>query len=132
MMAVSRDSMERTVMTVPAELRQVRVVRLVVAGTLSLHPIGSSLVDDLCSAVDEACTLVLGQQDTPGRLTLTLKCHPDRIEADISGTFDGGPIRPDEIVRDAEAMLRIFVDRSEIDLDHHRVRFTRALGADSS
>lgn len=122
-----QGEVERTDLTVPAELRQVRVLRLVVAGTLSLLDVGTDVVEDIRSAVDEACGLVLGKQGAPGWLTLTLLSGAGKVSAEVCGTFSQLPDREPEATQLAESMLRLFVDSCEIDLEHHRVTFERPL-----
>lgn len=118
-------ALEQTDVLVPAELRQVRVLRLVVAGTLSMHGFGVDVIDDVRSAVDESCALVLGDGGAPGRLCLTLHCAPTGVSAVIQGDFEMSPDRApaDDLL--SERVLKPFVDRYEVDLARHRVTFDR-------
>ena len=120
-------TVERIEVSVPAELRQVRVLRLVVAGTLSIHDFGVDVVDDVRSAVDESCALVLGDRGAPGRLNLTLQCAPTGVSAVVQGTFVSPPDRAREEDLLPERMLKPFVDSYEVDLTCHRVTFDRRI-----
>ncbi len=119
----NQGAMERTEASVPADDRQVRVLRLVTAGTMSLHEFGTDAVEDVRSAVGEACALVLGSHGAMGRLNLVICCDSRRIEVVIRGEFDIVPVHGREEDLRAEQMLMPFVDHCEIDLDHHRVSF---------
>ncbi len=121
------DGRERTDLTVPAQLRQVRVLRLVVAGTLSLHDFGTTVIEDVRSAVDEASALVLGDGDSPGWLNLSLETGPTAVTAVVRGSFAQPPDRNPEAAEQSEAMLGLFVDSYELDPANHRVSFTRSL-----
>lgn len=120
-----RATLERTDVSVPADLRQVRVLRLVVAGTLSMHGFGVDVVDDVRSAVDESCALVLGDRGAPGRLSLMLHCSPTEVSAVIQGIFEVPPARAREDDLLSERVLKPFVDHYEVDLARHRVTFDR-------
>lgn len=119
----NQGDIERTEASVPAEERQVRVLRLVTASTMSLYEFGSDAVEDVRSAVGEACALVLGSHGAVGRLNLVISCDDRRVEVVIRGEFDIVPVHGREDDLRAEQMLLPFVDRCEIDLDHHRVSF---------
>lgn len=121
--ARSGGEAQRTEISVPAEKRQVRVLRLVTASTMSLYAFGVDAVEDVRSAVDESCALVLGSHGAEGRLSLVLDCEDDRISVVIRGDFDVAPVHGNEDDLRAEQMLRPFVDRCDIDLVHHRVSF---------
>ncbi len=118
-------TLERTDISVRAELRQVRVLRLVVAGALSLHDLEMDVVDDVRSAVSESCALVLGDSGAPGRLTLTLHCDQSGVTAEVQGTFDTPPERVPEDTMISERALKPFVNHCEVDLAQDRVTFDR-------
>ncbi len=122
-MARSSGDAQRTEISVPAENRQVRVLRLVTASTMSLYAFGVDAVEDVRSAVDESCALVLGSHGAEGRLSLVLDCDDNCISVVIRGDFDVAPVHGNEDDLRAEQMLRPFVDRCDIDLVRHRVSF---------
>lgn len=114
---------ERTEVSVPAEARQVRILRLVTAGTMSLHGFGANAVEDVRSAVSEACALVLGNRGAVGRLNLLVVCGERGVQVTIRGDFDIAPEHGREDDLRAQQLFMPFVDHCEIDLDHHRVSF---------
>ena len=124
-MTARRGEVEQTDITVQADLRQVRVLRLVTAGTLSLHDVSTDVVEDLHSAVDEACTLVLGPDDVIGTLNLSLRIEVGMVSAVVRGSFDTCPDRSKETTELATQMLGLFVDTCAVDLDDDRVSFSR-------
>lgn len=126
-MTASPGTMEQTDITVPADLRQVRVLRLVAAGTLSLHDVSTDVIEDLRSAVDEACSLLVGTSDVVGSLRLVLQVDLRSVTAVIRGVFDELPDRSEETTELSTQMLGLFVDTWSIDLDRNRVSFSRRL-----
>ena len=126
-MTPSHRDLGRTEVSVPAEARRVRVLRLVTAATMSLYDFDVDAVENVRTAVDESCALVLGTRGAEGRLGLSISCDDGCVRVQVRGEFDVAPEHGKEDDLRAEQLLRPFVDRYEIDLVHHRVSFEVAI-----
>lgn len=116
-------------LVVPSYPHFIRVIRLTAAGALSLGDYSVRFVDDVRAALSESCALVMGQIGHPGDLAVAIIMGEDRIEVEVTGEFVTPPERDAASDRLSERLLEPLVDQYIVDLDHHRLTFSKRVNA---
>lgn len=76
--------MKPMTVTVPARPEWNLVLRMAVAGVSALYDLPVDVLDDLNTAVEESCELLLHQDYTAETLTLTCEEKPDGLHVSIT------------------------------------------------
>lgn len=119
--AAAVDTDDAVELTLPAEARHLRLVRLAASGFTA--DLGAAIedVDDLRLAVGEACALLVEHAPTGSRLTVTYR-H-DGAEVVVEGRSPADPDDPVHVDPVAEAVLGNTVDRFTVTSDGSHNRF---------
>lgn len=125
LMPVTAEEPDELELTVPAELRYVRVLRLTTAGGLSLHDLDVEFVEEVRSAVGEAAALVLGEHGAPGTLRLRVRCDPDLVAVELQGVFEHRPDRAADEDELSRLIMTPLVDQVVVNLGESRVAFEK-------
>ncbi len=67
------------VLTVPARKEWILVLRMAASGVSALFDVPVDVMEDLSTAVEESCDLLLHQDYTAEALTLRCESHPDGL-----------------------------------------------------
>lgn len=71
-------------LTVPANKEWVLVLRMAASGVSALYDLPLDLMDDLNTAIEESCDLLLHQDYTAESLTLTCEQQPDGLHVTLT------------------------------------------------
>lgn len=115
------DTDDTVELTLPADTRHLRLVRLAASGFTA--DLGAAIedVDDLRLAVGEACALLVEHAPTGARLTVTYRHDGDEVVVEgQSPAAADDPVRVDPV---AEAVLSNTVDRFTVTSDGTSNRF---------
>ena len=120
-------------LTVPAREEWVLVLRMAASGVSALFDVPVDVMEDLNTAIEESCDLLLHQDYAAETLTLCCEPRPDGLHVTL--TARERTRRPEEEKADPEiARLIIQTLVREVDLDQdeagvHCVRMTLPAGA---
>ena len=76
--------MKPMTLTVPARAEWTLVLRMAVSGVSALYDIPVDVMDDLCTAVEESCDLLLHQDYAADTLTLACDARPDGLHVSLT------------------------------------------------
>lgn len=119
----------RVLLSVPSYPHFIRVVRLTAAGALSLGDYSIRFVDDVRAALSESCALVMGQIGHPGKITVAIVMSDGAVDVEVAGNFATSPTRDAASDQLSERLLEPLVERYSLDLDHHRLTFSKVMRA---
>ncbi|MBR4360464.1 MAG: hypothetical protein IKP32_07595 [Clostridia bacterium] len=92
--------MKPMALTVPAREEWILVLRMAMSGVSALYGVPVDVMDDLNTAVEESCDLLLHQDYTADTLTLRCEERPDGLHVTLNA--EGGTDRPEEQPADAD------------------------------
>jgi len=88
------------ILTVPAREEWTLVLRMAASGVGALYDLPVDLMDDLCTAIEESCDLLLHQDYTAE--TMTLRCEPRSDGLHVILTAQERTSRREECPADAD------------------------------
>lgn len=115
-------------MKVPAREEYTLLLRMAMAGVAALYDVPVDVMDDLRSAVDESCDLLLHQDFSVQCLTLT--CEEQRDSLHVSISASKGCVQQTENPADADMaklIIGTLVRQVEMDQDENGVHTVRMI-----
>lgn len=115
---------DAVMLSVPAEKTMMLVIRLTAAGVLARANLTVDAIDDMKMAVEEACTLMIGQQCPPATLQLEFLRRQSAVEIHVHSE----PETPCRCGMDPQeldvihAILCSMADEAQIDYADGRIR----------
>ena len=114
-------------LTVAADAESMLIVRLTAAGVLARAGATLDRMDQLKSAVEEACTCLVQQELPPERMALRFSCEDDFLvfdcrgcsDPEANGTMDATEL---EVIR---CILNSMADEVKLDVNGGRLRAVR-------
>ena len=115
-------------LTIPASMRFVRLARIAVASIARRRGLSIRAIDDLRLAVDEAFSLLLGDEDRVGSVEVTFEVDPHELIVAMVQRLPDGPVAAsEEAVMAFEIVIADLVDRFEANTEHGVVQFSKLL-----
>ncbi len=125
--------MKPMVLTVPARQEWIMVLRMAASGVGAVYDLPVDVLEDLCTALEESCELLLHQDYTAE--TLTLQCEEKRDGLHVSLTARERSAQKEEDAADpdiARLIIQTLVKEVTLEKDQdgvHCVRMTLPAGA---
>lgn len=118
--------MKPMTLTVPARPEWTLVLRMAVSGVSALYDVPVDVMDDLNTAVEESCDLLLHQDYAADTLTLTCDARPDGLHVRLSAQIKDGRQEGEPADADvARLIIQTLVRDVELEEADGRVRSVR-------
>jgi len=115
-------------LTIPAEMRFVRLVRIGVASIARRRGLSVRAIDDLRLAVDESFALLLRDGDYGGSIDVTFEVDAHDLLVSVVQRMTDGPLDPkDEDLVRFEVVIADLVDKYDADPKVGVVQFSKRL-----
>ena len=115
-------------LTVPAAIRFVRLVRIAVASIARRRGLSIRAIDDLRLGVEEAFSLLLGENDQAGSIDVTFEVDGHELVIVMVARIASGPVPANpEALMAFEVVITDLVDRFEADPERGVVQFSKTL-----
>lgn len=115
-------------LTIPAATHFVRLARIAVASIARRRGLSVRAIDDLRLAVDEAFSLLLGEEDHEGSVDVTFEVdNHELLVAMVARTADGPVVPTAESVLAFEVVISDLADRFTADPERGVVQFSKLL-----
>ena len=109
-------------------MRFVRLARIAVASIARRRGLSIRAIDDLRLAVEEAFSLLLGEEDRVGSVEVTFEVDPHELLVAMAQRLPDGAIEAsEEAVLAFEIVVADLVDRFEANPEHGVVQFSKFL-----
>ena len=115
-------------LTIPAAMRFVRLARIAVASIARRRGLSIRGIDDLRLAVEEAFSLLVGEEDRAGSVEVTFEVDRHELLVAMVQRIPDGPVKAsEEAILAFEVVIADLVDRFEANPEHGVVQFSKLL-----
>ena len=113
-------------LTVPAKQEWALVLRMATSGVGALYNLPLDLMDDLCTAVEESCDLLLHQRYQPEALLLSCERREEGLVVSLSAQGEAANVLEEPADADvAQLIIETLVREVALDQDEGGVRRVR-------